>query len=104
MDLPGVVHAYSNDEPEPMVGVARTRLHSEEEEMPRQCVFYLRGYRDHCEVAKALGRGPLGRERAELLQHTYCSNTGFRQCPLFRQLERYLASSDRRPVILQPAA
>jgi hypothetical protein len=72
--------------------------------MPRQCVFYLRGYREPCEAAKALGQGSLGRDRSEYLQHAYCSTTRFRDCPLFRQLERNLASAERRPEALQPAA
>jgi hypothetical protein len=64
--------------------------------MPRQCVFYLRGYRQYCEVMKALGGGPIDGGKKEFLQQSYCSTPRFMDCPLFRQLERSLASAHLR--------
>jgi hypothetical protein len=64
--------------------------------MPRECVFYLHGYRQHCEVMKALGCGPLKRGEDERLRNSFCLTSRFRACPLFRQLERSLARANLR--------
>ena len=59
--------------------------------MPRQCVFYLRGHEEHCEVAGAVGAAPMGKDERKLMQQYFCSTAAFRECPFFRQLERSLA-------------
>jgi hypothetical protein len=55
-----------------------------------QCVFYLRGYRQHCEAHKALGRGAMEEGEPERLQRSFCSTGTFLQCPIFRGLEKRL--------------
>jgi hypothetical protein len=71
--------------------------------MPRQCVFYLHGYRQYCEVVKALDREPMEEGEGERLRQSFCLTTNFMNCPLFKQLERKLARADLK-LILSPAA
>ena len=58
--------------------------------MTEECVFFLRGYRQHCEVLKTRGQGAVSEEDRRRLKRSFCATGAFMQCPVFKQLERSL--------------
>ena len=58
--------------------------------MAEECVFFLRGYRQHCEVLKARGQGAVSEEDRRRLERSFCASGAFLHCPVFKQLERSL--------------
>jgi hypothetical protein len=78
-------------------------LRLRKDDMPKECVFYLHGYRQHCEVTKALGYGPAKRGEDEGLRNSFCSTSKFMDCPRFKKLERSLAKSNLRLEMLSAA-